>query len=1143
MSGGGISSDDRGSIFFATGNGHASQLSTIPVAGRNPPTALEEAAVHMTINEDGTLNVVDFFMPWEKPQLDGADKDLGTTPLEILPSQFSCGDVKRIGVVTGKSGKTYWLNLDDMGGYRNGPDGLDRVLQVYQNENSVYAGAGVYPLEGGYIYINVIQYPSHVFKFQCTEGVPSFTKVADSPDKNAYILGVGHGTVTSLNNQPGTGLLWTSDVQGFNLRVYNAVPVGGLLQQIARFNVPGVTKFTRPVFGDGRVYLGTNQGFFYGFGSPVNLPLNCTAATFGVSNIGVQTASQTITCKANIALQVTNITLGDSADFSLSGRPIIPLTVAAGATFSVQTAFKPSTVGIISSDIVISTLNNVEGYSISTPVSLTGEGQSTVPLLAISPPVLAFRGIIIGEGAGGVNQSALFANQGNSALTITNIEYSMVDQSGPYIPASGTSSAPKVGPFTFYGLPTTIAPNSVSTVNINFNSAVAGNFGTYLKVTTNGGTKYFSAVGTAGAAPVALVEFQTIDGGSWVPYSPSTPFTFGNVTENQTRYLKMRITNAGPEFSAKLSLTISKPPFGGQTIINANNQVDLGEGISLAPGETASATLSCNVPKSQVNVDPYTQTSKWTLNFNDPAFGKKDMNFVCTAVSEQNAPLAANGNGTGIYRYKGCFRGSDPGRKLLTRIYSAADNTNGKCMAACYAQPQKYQFASTEYHSECWCGNEMPPLQAAEGNCNFDCSGNINDICGGNGLPGKSGSYFSLFVDTSRGLITAPVGPSVNPGVDGYVSQGCYKEAMAGRALSVGKSISANATVYNCIQACKGYTFAGLEYGQECYCGDAIDPTALPTVITECNMLCKGNSTEYCGAGSRLNVYKLGGVVLSSSISTTLSTSTTSSTSSRSSTTTTSSSSSSYTSSLTRSSTTTSSTTSPSPSPPPSSTASTSTSTSATKTSTSAPGTPTSTSGWVPLGCYVELTPRLLSLAATASDTMTPAVCQSFCASKSYPYAGVEYGRECYCGSSLGSSSTPGQSGCTMMCAGDPLQVCGGSNRLNVYNNMAFNAPALVPAVGNYSLQGCYSELAQGRAVQGYMFTNSTGMRPSLCVDACSSRGYAVAGVEYGQECWCGATLNAAAAKVDNSRCNFVCPGAASELCGAGGTLVAYKAG
>ena len=41
---------------------YASQLSTIPVPGRQPPTALEEAAVHMAINSDGSLDVIDFCM-------------------------------------------------------------------------------------------------------------------------------------------------------------------------------------------------------------------------------------------------------------------------------------------------------------------------------------------------------------------------------------------------------------------------------------------------------------------------------------------------------------------------------------------------------------------------------------------------------------------------------------------------------------------------------------------------------------------------------------------------------------------------------------------------------------------------------------------------------------------------------------------------------------------------------------------------------------------------------------------------------------------------------------------------------------------------------------------------------------------------
>lgn len=74
MSGGGIATDGKGSMYFSTGNGYASQLSGVPVPGRQPPTALEEAAVNMKINDNGSLRVVDFFMPWEKVQLDGADK-------------------------------------------------------------------------------------------------------------------------------------------------------------------------------------------------------------------------------------------------------------------------------------------------------------------------------------------------------------------------------------------------------------------------------------------------------------------------------------------------------------------------------------------------------------------------------------------------------------------------------------------------------------------------------------------------------------------------------------------------------------------------------------------------------------------------------------------------------------------------------------------------------------------------------------------------------------------------------------------------------------------------------------------------------------------------------------------------------------
>lgn len=83
MSGGGLATDGKGSMYFSTGNGYSSQQQGIPIAGRQPPTSLEEAAINMRINDDGSVKVVDFFMPWEKQQLDGADKG-GTKSPSLL---------------------------------------------------------------------------------------------------------------------------------------------------------------------------------------------------------------------------------------------------------------------------------------------------------------------------------------------------------------------------------------------------------------------------------------------------------------------------------------------------------------------------------------------------------------------------------------------------------------------------------------------------------------------------------------------------------------------------------------------------------------------------------------------------------------------------------------------------------------------------------------------------------------------------------------------------------------------------------------------------------------------------------------------------------------------------------------------------
>jgi hypothetical protein len=56
-----------------------------PVPGRQPPTALEEAVVNMAISETGSLTPVDFFMPWEKQDLDGKYRLFHFVDVVLIP--------------------------------------------------------------------------------------------------------------------------------------------------------------------------------------------------------------------------------------------------------------------------------------------------------------------------------------------------------------------------------------------------------------------------------------------------------------------------------------------------------------------------------------------------------------------------------------------------------------------------------------------------------------------------------------------------------------------------------------------------------------------------------------------------------------------------------------------------------------------------------------------------------------------------------------------------------------------------------------------------------------------------------------------------------------------------------------------------
>lgn len=87
---------------------------------------------------------------------------------------------------------------------------------------------------------------------------------------------------------------------------------------------------------------------------------------------------------------------------------------------------------------------------------------------------------------------------------------------------------------------------------------------------------------------------------------------------------------------------------------------------------------------------------------------------------------------------------------------------------------------------------------------------------------------------------------------------GCYLDDTQKRVLrGVSFFDYRKMTVFRCQDNCaeRGYMYAGLEFGAECYCGHKIQ--GANATETECNMECKGEKSSLCGGANRLSIYRL----------------------------------------------------------------------------------------------------------------------------------------------------------------------------------------------------------------------------------------------------------------------------------------------
>jgi hypothetical protein len=575
QSGAGITSDGSGTLMVSTGNGGAP---TVATPGKSPPGSLGESIVRLAVQPDGSLKTVDFFAPFDADQLDTWDADFASGGITGLNSEyFGTPSTPHLAVAVGKDGYVYLLNRDELGGFMQGPSGSDKVVQRIGPYGGVWSRPGVWPGDGGWVYIPTASGGEssggssgflRVYKYGVSgSGQPTLSLQATSSDAFGFTSSMPD--ITSDGTNSGSALVWViwtpnGSGTGAQLRAYDPVPVNG--KPVLRWSAPIGTssKFAPPGVGAGRLYVGTRDGKVLGFGSPVTPLLTGPATNFPTTTIG-SSSQRTLTITATNALTLSKLS-SSSAQFTVgTPSPALPAKLAAGQTIQIPLTFVPTQSGLIGGTLTAETDKGTVSFALS------GSGQSAAAQLAVTPTVLSFDGTTIG---GHASSGATFQNLGGAPLTINAIKL----PDAPF----GAGGLPAVG--------STIAPGSSITIDVTFDPTAEGNYEDEIGLETSAGNATIALAGSAGSAGALQVTGEHLE--------------YGSTTVGSTTTKSFTLTNTG---ATAVALTKSKPPIGGAFTATTS----LPEGTTIAPGASVTETVAFTP-----TAPGYTSAS-WALNGND----------------------------------------------------------------------------------------------------------------------------------------------------------------------------------------------------------------------------------------------------------------------------------------------------------------------------------------------------------------------------------------------------------------------------------------------------------------------------------------------------------------------------------------------
>ena len=249
QAGKGLAADNTGNIYFSTGNGTFTANS-----GGNG-----YGMCYMKLSTP-SLNVADWFAPYDEQSLSNQDLDLGNSGLVGIP-----GTTRLFGGAT-KFGSAFLLDSTNMGGFT--PNGPDKVVQRLNNvSNNDNVGQNPIAWDAGtskYIYLWPSGYDVQQFKFDTYQN----KLVPAGVWKQAAVTSGGSLAISA--NGASNGILWAAGNDGvlhaFDASDLSKAELWNSGQNNARDQLGSVGHFQFPTVVNGKVYVPTNSGTIVAYG-------------------------------------------------------------------------------------------------------------------------------------------------------------------------------------------------------------------------------------------------------------------------------------------------------------------------------------------------------------------------------------------------------------------------------------------------------------------------------------------------------------------------------------------------------------------------------------------------------------------------------------------------------------------------------------------------------------------------------------------------------------------------------------------------------------------------------------------------------------------------------------------------------------